>query len=67
MVKLWDVATEREILTLTGPALDTRIAFSPDGRRIAAGSSMPTVMLWEAASTEEVAAREAKERLAAAP
>jgi hypothetical protein len=60
-VKLWDVATGREMLTLARLTLDTEVAFSPDGRRLAA-SSVGELMLWEAASKEEVAAREARER-----
>jgi WD40 repeat protein len=65
-VKLWDVATGREILTLGRLTLDTRVAFSPDGRRLAAGS-LSGWRLWEAASKEEVAAREAREGETAAP
>jgi WD40 repeat protein len=61
-VKIWDAATGREILTLTGPTLDTRVAVSPDGTRLAAASLSRTVMLWEAASQAEVAARDARER-----
>jgi WD40 repeat protein len=54
-VHFWDVATGREV----GPALAaprfgpeawvTRVAFSPDGRRIAT-SSQKAVVLWDAAS-----------------
>ena len=37
MVKLWDAATGRELLTLTRQTAEVNgIAFSPDGRRLAA-------------------------------
>jgi WD40 repeat protein len=65
-VKLWDVATGRELLTLRGLTFDVWVAFSPDGRRLAAASG-EAVMLWEAASKADVAARDARERVAAAP
>ena len=36
-LKLWDVATGREVRTLGGPGRGLRaVAFSPDGRRLAA-------------------------------
>jgi WD40 repeat protein len=66
-VKLWDITTGREMLTLGGLALDTEVAFSPDGRRLAAAGTLdsadgsPAVLLWEAATPQEVAAREAQE------
>jgi WD40 repeat protein len=60
-VTLWDMETSREILTLTGPRLDTLVALSPDSRHLAAASLGRPVMLWEAASREEVAARDARE------
>jgi WD40 repeat protein/serine/threonine protein kinase len=53
-VKLWDVATERETLTLTGHTGEvTSVAFSPDGNRLATGSYDQTVKLWDAATGQE--------------
>jgi len=50
-VKLWDVATQRERVSLlngiTGWVL--AVAFSPDGTRLAAGSYDRTVSLWQTA------------------
>jgi WD40 repeat protein len=71
-VKLWDVVTGREMLTLGGLTLDTDVAFSPDGRRLAASGALNgvqsrgAVLLWEAATPQEVAAREAREGAATA-
>lgn len=45
MVKLWDIESGQEVLTLPGGALS--VAFSPDGRRLAAGQSN-TVTIWNA-------------------
>ena len=61
-VRLWDVATAREVCTLAtlpvrGVGLGS-VAFSPDGRRLA-GCAHGQVWLWEAASPAEAAAREA--------
>ncbi len=54
-VKLWDVATGREIRTLKGHTSAVRcVAFSPDGKRLAAGSGMGDgrVIVWDPASGE---------------
>ena len=43
-VKVWDVSTGQETLTLKGlTGLATVVAFSPDGSRIAAASAIPTM------------------------
>ena len=47
--RLWDVATHRQITTLTGPAAVTSVAFSPDGKTLATGNAGHTVRLWDVA------------------
>jgi WD40 repeat protein/serine/threonine protein kinase len=60
-VKLWDLATQREILTLTPQeACDSffQIACSPDGSTLAATSFTGVTHLWRAPSWDEIAATE---------
>ena len=52
-VKLWDVATGQETVTLKGHTSVYSVAFSPDGARIASASSDRTVKLWDAATGQE--------------
>lgn len=50
-VKLWDVATGRELRTLGGRRSEVLcVAYAPDGKTIASGSRDETVKLWEAAN-----------------
>ena len=66
-VRLWDVATGRELVSYEGhrrPAAITgfhpkgnvtALAFSPDGRRVATGDGFGVVKVWEAATGQDVA------------
>ena len=54
-VKLWQVGTGREIRTLTGSSFIT-VAFTPDGRTLAAGSGDHAVTLWDVATGRQLRA-----------
>ena len=60
--KLWDAATGRDLLTFDCETdVISSVAFSPDGQRIVTGHISPgdgTARVWEAATTEQVAAWE---------
>jgi WD domain, G-beta repeat len=51
--RLWDMASHRQIATLTGPT--SPVAFSPDGKTLAAGSGDGTVQLWDRATHRQIA------------
>jgi WD40 repeat protein len=58
-IKLWDVGTRQELLTLAGTGSVLRVAqWTADGDVILAG---PPWQFWRAPSWEEIAAAEAKE------
>jgi WD40 repeat protein len=57
-VHLWDVRAGAEACALHGPAVLVRaLAFSPDGKRLAAGAAYPenSVRLWSVPAGEQVA------------
>jgi WD40 repeat protein len=58
--KLFDLATRREVASLRGHLLGVHsLAFSPDGRRLATGSSLKeAVKLWDLTTLQEVATLE---------
>jgi WD40 repeat protein len=54
-LKLWDVASGREIRSFIGHSNNvSSVAFSPDGRSALSGSSDKTVKLWDVASGREI-------------
>jgi len=59
VVKLWDVETGRDLVTLPGkPGWYVHIGFSPDGNTLFAASLEGTALLWRAPSWEEIEAAE---------
>src|SRR5207244_3212617 len=55
MVKVWDVATGRELRTFQEHTGRVHVlAFSPDGTRMATGSVDGTVKLWDVATGKEL-------------
>jgi WD40 repeat protein len=61
-VKLWDLSTHRELMTLSGQgSLFQFVVFSPDGRWLAAcNNEEGKLHLWRAPSWAEIEAEEKK-------
>jgi WD40 repeat protein len=59
-VKLWDLSTHRELMTLPGQGSEfSFVVFSPDGRWLAACSRLEGKLhLWRAPSWQEIEAAE---------
>jgi transcriptional regulator with XRE-family HTH domain len=56
-VRLWDVATRRQIAALAGPTGGVNsVAFSRDGTTLATGNADGTVRLWDVATRRQIAA-----------
>lgn len=54
-VKVWDAATGKERLTLSGDSGTVlSVAWSPDGRRLATGNNDGTAKVWDAAAGKEL-------------
>ncbi|MEH2276030.1 MAG: hypothetical protein V7K40_14890 [Nostoc sp.] len=55
MIKLWDVTTGAQIHTIQAHScLVSSVAFSPDGKTIASGSSDNTIKLWDVGTAREI-------------
>jgi WD40 repeat protein len=70
-VKLWDVETGQELLTLRGapqrhrdPAFNPRLAFSPDGLRLAGTNWDESISVWEAEGADRPGRQEARRQAA---
>src|SRR5262245_4847164 len=65
-VKLWNVATEQEVVTLPLEGMFTSLKFSPDGGTLVVSCTVPEssleprIRLWHAPSFEEIEAIEAQ-------
>src|SRR5262249_36314426 len=54
-VKVWDIQSGRETLTLTGhTGRVSSVAFSPDGRRLVSEAADRTLKVWDAQTGREV-------------
>src|SRR6266496_1091051 len=53
-IKLWEVASGRELLTLHRAWSTTSIAFSPDEQTLAVGSTDKTITIWDIATGKEL-------------
>jgi WD40 repeat protein/serine/threonine protein kinase len=54
-VKIWDMQTGRELLSLKGHKLQVdSVVFSPDGKHLASGSCDKTAIVWDAQTGQEL-------------
>jgi WD40 repeat protein len=54
-VVIWNVRTGQEIRTLKGHSSEAwRVAFSPDGKRLATGATDQTVRIWDPRTGDEM-------------
>src|SRR6266550_3617217 len=56
-IRLWDVATRKEIRSFTGHQDGfsfASLAFAPDGKTLASGSKDKTIRLWDVATGKEI-------------
>jgi len=53
-VKIWDVESNQELLTLAAKGVIRHIAFSPDGNTLAATNNRNVLYLWHVPSLEEI-------------
>ena len=54
-VRLWDVATQKELAVLSHGTNAYGMSFTPDGTRLAVGCADNTIRLWDVATRQEVA------------
>jgi len=67
-VKLWDLSTHRELLTLPGQGfIAEMVAFSADGRWLAASNQEGLLHLWHAPTWGEIEAEERKSKSIPSP
>jgi RNA polymerase sigma factor (sigma-70 family) len=55
-VRLWDVATGKELRVIAAGAIVPAVAFSPDGKVVAGGQGDGRVVLWDVATGKELRA-----------
>ena len=53
-IKVWDLASGRELATFSGPGGVDELAFSPDGRRLASTGPQQAATLWDIRSGREL-------------
>ena len=53
-IKVWDVASGKELRTFTGVKGVVRLALSPDGKTLAAGSDGGKIVFWQLVSGNEI-------------
>ena len=53
-VRLWDLATGKQLRRLSHGSIVTAVSFSPDGKTLASGSEEQTVRVWDLATGKEL-------------